>query len=1094
MEKAPGRRTKRWASGGRRTIAGAILISLICLGTTFLSFGLEPKKNIIQYKLDHWPATYGLSQKKIKAIIQTRDGFLWLGTRVGLVRFDGIRFKIINSDYTGKLLHEPILDICEDMSGNLWFSSSDKVTCLKEGTFEIFPASRYPNLSNVRRIIEDQKGRLWFGTAAYGITCYYKGAFFSYTTADGLASNNVYDIKEDSNGNIWIATHHGLTKLLPSGRFTHIPIGDGTTPVYTYSFCERQNGEIWLGGYKVAYRLKDGAWTVFGKKDGLPDLVIVSLIEDKDQNLWLGTENDGLFRYRGGKFEFLPTEHRLSDVMIYALCEDREGSLWIGTTESGLFRLKDTPFFNYNTYNGLSSDMVYCIHEEPHGNIWLGTDAGLNLFNREKRTVTLSITTKDGLISNHVYSILSSRDGSLWIGTQNGLQQMNGGKFTTFTVKEGLNSNIIYSLLEDKQGNIWVGTLKGLNRIYGSQVISFPEKDGPGTKHVRAILESCKEGYWIGTADGLYRFKNGIFKHYTSKEGLADNYIFDLHEDSNGTLYIGTRYGGLSRFENGKFTTYNAGNGLMNRVLLIVEDLYENLWLGEDVGLFCVKKRVLDEIAAGKTNLIHPLFLTVSDGLKSGDFIQGIKIKDGSLWFGTFKGIAVIDSQMLHRNPLPPPVIIEEFKINGVASNIQHKQNKSSAPYILPPGKKRLEIDFTAPSFINTRKIKFKIKLDGYDDHWLNVNGKRSTIYTSLPAGNYTFCVKACNSDGVWNRHGATLSFTVQPHWYETNWFLIIAVIIILLAVFTGYRLRVRQLLFRETMLSKLVKERTRELKERSRQLEDAHRNIMDSIDYAQVIQRALLPPVRRMQVLLEDYFVFFKPRDVVSGDFYWYSRRGDCFCIAAVDCTGHGVPGALLSMVGKMKLNETAAKSFITNTSELLSRLHSEVRSALHKGKHETHTNDGMDVAICMVDLKQGRVYFSGARRPLYYVKDGKLAEIKGNRRTIGETRKKRPAPFKKHIIRFESEITLYLTSDGFADQDNDKGKKYGSRRLKEFLQAISGRGMARQEQLLEQELKNHLGHREQRDDITIFGVRLRKKCPERERSTEVLSQYHEL
>jgi len=276
---------------------------------------------------------------------------------------------------------------------------------------------------------------------------------------------------------------------------------------------------------------------------------------------------------------------------------------------------------------------------------------------------------------------------------------------------------------------------------------------------------------------------------------------------------------------------------------------------------------------------------------------------------------------------------------------------------------------------------------------------------------------------------------------------------------------------------------RTKALNDRTQQLEQAHnvieeknRNILAGIEYARRIQQAILPTDDRLKMVLTDYFILFKPRDIVSGDFYWFSRKDDNYFIAAVDCTGHGVAGALLSMIGNMKLNEIVNERSIADPGQLLSFLHQGVRTALKQENNEGKADDGMEVAVCMIDLKKGKVTFAGAGRPLFYSKNSEFHVIKGNRKPIGGRQKEKTRSFTNHHIDFQGEITLYLTTDGFAHQNNPAGKKYGSLRLKRFLHANARFGMDRQKAALAEELKSHQGSEEQRDDITIIGVKLGK------------------
>jgi serine phosphatase RsbU (regulator of sigma subunit) len=386
--------------------------------------------------------------------------------------------------------------------------------------------------------------------------------------------------------------------------------------------------------------------------------------------------------------------------------------------------------------------------------------------------------------------------------------------------------------------------------------------------------------------------------------------------------------------------------------------------------------------------------------------------------------------------------------------------------------------------------MKFKLKLVGYDKDWVDRGNLRSTTYTELAPGPYTFEVKACNTDGVWNQQGTSFSFYLQPYFHQTPWFYLLLVLSAVLLGFSLYRFRVRQLRAREKELSALVSLRTKDLRERNIELEKArqkiqrskeiieekNRNIMDSMRYARKIQQAMLPWKEKMAKELKEHFVIYKPKDIVSGDFYWFDVIEGHYFLALADCTGHGVPGALLSMMGYIMLSEVVNERHIFDPAMILTYLDQGFRYALKQEMEETDTYDGMDVGLCRFDLPTGKITFAGARRPLFYVKNSKLIEIKGDRKSIGGRQKEVKHVFTNHEIDIENEIMIYLTSDGFADQHDPRKRKYGSRRLKHYFQGHAHLSTAQQEEALLKELRKHMANEEQRDDITIIGIRIHK------------------
>lgn len=1047
---------------------------------------MDSQNFVTQYKLDIWQKERGYEQNQIYSIIQSRDGYLWLGTVDGLVRFDGIRFRVFNKDNTEQLKGNAVRTLCESRDGSLWIGTSDGgLSRLKNGTFTGYNSKTVHDF--ISAIVEDRNGDMWFGTRHNGIVHFREGKFTAYTTGDGLPDNEIYSLCEDRAGDLWIGTPSGLTKRTPDGRFVTFNMKSGLLCEYIWSLFETKNGEIWIGTDNGLYRLKDETFIHYGIDRGLPNLEVMSLYEDSDQNLWGGTDGGGLFRVKEGRITTLSTDDGMACGYVYALCEDRERSIWIGTLEGGLHRLRDTKFTAYTTKEGLSHNNVNCIYEDRNGDLRIGTDGGLNRLGNGK--LYQELNTAKGLLSNNVTSILEDRTGGLWIGTKAGLHRFKDGNLRAFTAGDGLSHNQVDALVGGEPDHIWIGTYHGLDRLHNGGFSIITKEGDLVSNTIRTIYEDRKGSLWIGPeAEALYRRKDGEITRYNPGNGWIDSYVESFHEDNQGVLYIGTR-AGLCRLENGKFTNYTTQNGLIdNRINYILEDDMGYLWLAGRTGISRVAKKEITNFARGKIDRIHPVFYNEQDGMNTQWCNRsGVKSRDGKLWFATSKGLVTIDPANIKTNILPPPVIIEGLKVDGENVDLRAKGN----PLVLPPGSERLEFSFTGLSFVTPRKVKFKLKLEGYDTNWLDNGNARTTTYTHLSPGEYTLNVIACNGDGVWNEEGASFSFYMQPYFWQTTWFYILVFFFAALAVFTGFRIRVRQLKVNEKKLSALVEIRTEALNDRTLQLEKAHaglqmskavieeknQNIMASINYARKIQQASLPTEERMQKVLKDYFIIFRPRDIVSGDFYWFGQSGHRYFIAAVDCTGHGVPGAFLSMMGNMELTEIVKEKPVYDPAALLMHLHNAIRRALQQENGESKSSDGMEVAVCMIDPETHSVTFAGAGRPLYYVCNSEFFEIKGDRKSIGGRQREKKRTFTNQKIDIPSETVLYLTSDGFADQNNRENKKYGSLRLKQFLHSNAHLPMKQQEDALLRELTNHQGTEEQRDDITVIGIKLKGK-----------------
>jgi signal transduction histidine kinase/ligand-binding sensor domain-containing protein/CheY-like chemotaxis protein len=787
---------------------------------------LEPQKAITQYKLDIWQAERGFEQNSVYTVCQTRDGYIWLGTLRGLVRFDGNRFTVFNKDNTKQLKDNAITALLEDRKGRLWIGTSEGgLSCLTDGEFKTDPDKQSSALKEISTIFEDTSGVLWIGTMNNGLIRLKNGTFTTFTTREGLSANRVRAIHQDSRGNLLIATSAGFSIRSPDGRFTPDRGKTGLVDKYIISLYERKNGELWIGSNDGLYCLKDDGLTYYGTANGLPNQKIKCLYEDRHLNLWAGTDGGGLIRIKKGRIESFSIADGLTSDFISSLYEDREGSLWIGTLKGGLLRLRDTAVTTYTTKEGLSHDMVSCILQDRAGNLWVGTKGGgVNRLKEGK--LNLRMTIKQGLLSNVVHTMMEDRAGNLWFGTSAGLNRLSAGRLTSYTTREGLSDNQIFKLFEDKQGTIWISLHGNLNRFHKGKFNGINREKEITGKVIRCFHEDQQGNLWFGTyGSGLYRFKDGTFTSFTTREGLVNNEVECIYEDENGVLYIGTR-GGLIRLAGGKFSNFATKDGLIDSdVRVILEDDSGYLWLAGRAGISRISKKELLDFALGKIDKIHPLHLDESDGMKNPWCKDGAKSRDGRFWFATDMGAAVIDAGNIKKNTLPPPVVIEEMKVDGELSDMKGKREG----FVIPPGKKRIEFYYTGLSFIKPRKGKFKLKLAGYDNDWIDVGNARSTIYTGLSPGKYTFNVIACNGDGVWNREGASLSFYLQPYFYQTAWFYLLAGLFVLLVGFSLYRFRVRQLHARKEELEALVERRTGDLKHRTTELENAHQRLQQT-------------------------------------------------------------------------------------------------------------------------------------------------------------------------------------------------------------------------------------------------------------------------
>lgn len=820
-----------------RLRSGLPLLLLFLLYWNQPALALDPQKSFGQYVHDAWTSADGLPQNTVMTIAQTLDGYLWLGTEGGLVRFDGVRFTVFDRTNTPEIKNNSVLGLHADKDGSLWIGTyGGGLTRLKDGQFTSFTTNDGLTHDIVRAFFEDKEGSLWIATDGGGLNRLRNGNFTSFTTKDGLSNNKVMVIYQDREGSLWIGTYRGGLNKFRDGKFTSFTTKDGLCDDSIWTINEDSQGNLWIGTEKGLNKFRDGKFTSFTKRDGLSSDIIKTVYEDTEGNLWIGTFGGGLNRLKEGKFTSFTVADGLSNNFVRTVYEDREGSLWIGTDGGGLNRLRDGKFTYVSPNHVLSNDLSCAIFEDRQGNLWIGTFGGG--LNRIRDAQVTSFTTRQGLSNDFVISIFEDSEGSLWVGTYGGgLNKFKDGKFTHFTTRQGLSNDYVFSTIEDKQGTLWFSTSgSGLSRLRDGKFTSIVVNDG--LSNVFKIYEDRQGSLWMGTSVGLSVLKNGQLSSFTTNDGLSENNVRSVYEDNEGSLWL-VGAGGLNRLKHGKFTSFTGKDGLFDgAALAVVEDDNNNLWITSHKGIFRASKAQLNDFADGKTSSITVEAYSIADGLKTNECNFGspaaFRTRDGRLWFATVKGVAMVDPNHIKLNTLQPPTAIEKVVIDGNAfspgTNVE-----------APPGGGKLEFQFTALSFVAPKKVKFKYKLEGFDESWIDAGTSRTATYTNIAPGKYRFRVIACNNDGLWNETGAAFGFYLRPHFYQTYWFDTSIVAGVLLLGLTLHRLRIGTLENRKTELESLVAGRTRDLLETTRQLEEANRR---QADYVSGVSHELKTPL----------------------------------------------------------------------------------------------------------------------------------------------------------------------------------------------------------------------------------------------------------
>lgn len=733
------------------------------------AFALDPAKKITQYGHEVWQREQGLPQNSVWAIAQTPDGYLWFGTEEGLARFDGVAFTVFDKGNTPEIRNNVIYALLVDRQGTLWIGMKGGGLCRRvQGRFETFTAGDGLPDAPIRCLIEDRDGSLWIGTGG-GLAHFVNGTFHTYGTRDGLSSDRITALWQDHMGRLWVGTPRGLNTF-EAGRFQSTETKE-LAGEWIAALCEDAGGGLWISSLTGGiWQLKDGKIRRFGPEAGLARLGFHSLAIDRQGNLWIGSRNIGLVRYRDGRFETYTREQGLSDETVLSIFEDREGSLWVGTSAGGLNRLRDTAFVTTWVPEGLSAGLSTAIMEGSDGTMWAGS-LGIGGLNQLKEGKVTHLSRKDGLSSDTILSLAEGQDGSVWVGTESGLDQLKGGKVKSYTKKQGLLANAVFSLLTGRDGSLWIGTVQGgLNHLKDGRISSYSKAEGLQPDAVHCLLEGRDGSLWIGTRGCLARLQKGAITTAIAKESLLGDAVLCLFEEGDGSLWIGTEGGGLKRLKGGKLASITTKEGLFHdTVFEILDDGLGNFWMSCYKGVFRANKRQLEEVADGTRRTLHCVSYGIPDGMLSAECNGGFqpagwKARDSRLWFPTTKGLAVVDPAHLVLNLTPPPVQVETVQID-------QKAEDPSQLIRVPAGAKNLEIRYTALSFLVPERVRFKYRLEGFDRDWVEAGTRRTAYYTSLPPGTFRFQVIACNNDGVWNMDGASISFKVVRHYYQTLWF-----------------------------------------------------------------------------------------------------------------------------------------------------------------------------------------------------------------------------------------------------------------------------------------------------------------------------------
>ena len=1140
----------------------------------------------------------GLANNTVLCITQDQKGNIWFGTDGGGVsKYDGECF--INYTTEQGLANNYVLSIVQDENQNIWMGTDGGGVSKYDG--EITNSCREKSCNHnmsVREDIEKHKKNS-------------SKSFTTYTTKHGLANNYVMSIAQGLNGNLWFGTADGVSKFdvetanscieseyfqdlgikedpdkyqkCISKSFTTYSTDQGLVNNYVRSIIQDKNGNIWMGTYggvskynldnatpcsegKCKHDLRvrkdlekhnkntSKSFTTYIINQDITNNNVLSIAQDKNGNLWMGTNGGGISKYDGQSFTNYTTDQGLVNNTVFGVAQDKNGNIWMGTY-GGISKYDGQSFTTYTTAQGLTNNTIFSITQDQSKNLWMGTNGGVSKYDGEGIT---SYTTNEGLVNNTVFSITQDKSGSLWMGTNGGISKYdtdtNGtdGHFTSYTTEQGLVNNSVRCIIQDKTGNLWMGTNGGVSKYNGESFTSYTIDQGLANNYVFCMAQDESGSIWMGTyGGGVSKYNPNTnkadesFTTYTTEQGLANNTVFSIAQDHNGNLWFGTYGGGINIITKDEITklsdkkdtvnahkvvflTLNTTNGLPdNGISAIRFNSKGDAIIGTNFGLYILTYKEVKEVIAtaknlkpiGKIGQVYNQFngypiKDVNTGQNNGAML--IDTKD-ILWVGHgSNGLTRVDMDAIHKNNEAPIVKIKNvllknenvcyYSLNRKTDSLilnqqevttynkvftQQERDSLKKHYqgvrfdgitkwyhlpqnlVLPYQHNALTFEYNAIETDRNYLVNYKYMLKGSDKSWGPITKKKEATYTNLEEGNYTFLLKAQSPWGVWSQP-VEFNFTVLPSWYRTWWAYLCYTSITILAIWLLISMQIKKLKQHQAELEIEVEDSTQEIRQQKEKVEKAHKEITDSINYAERIQHSFLATNNLLNDNLDDYFVLFKPKDIVSGDFYWVDTLSNGnFVMINADSTGHGVPGAIMSILNISSI-ELAIERGNLNPAAIFNSARQTIIERLNKDGSKYGGKDGMDASIICFDFKNLKMAYCAAQNPIWIIRNGELIQIKPEKMPIGKHDYDH-IPFIGGEFQLQKGDQIYTLTDGFQDQfGGPKDKKFMVKRMRQFVLDNSYLPMVEQQKKLEEALSNWMRNSEQIDDICIIGIRI--------------------
>ncbi len=1030
------------------------------------------------YPFTNYTLESGLSQRQILCVYQDNLGVMWFGTSGGgITKFDGNTYETIN-DKNG-LADNVVFCITHNKEGKILigtysglsvYDPENKSSDIKQ---KIKNYSTKDGLGDNRifSILMDENNNALLGTAK-GVSSFKNNTCSKLKISNQIDSASVFSVYIDSNKHFWYSTLGNGVFYFDGKNTKNYTTAEGLENDMVFSVTEKSKNVFWFLTGEGLFELNNNALTHINPANIKDNATYYKCFKDKNNVSWIGT-TVGLIKIDAqGKCVVLRKENGLVDNSIWNAFQDKEDNLWFVSDQNGASKLSSERFFMYTTNDGLLYNEIKRIHQNKNGEYVIGTKLGISISKNGKYT---NYTYKELIGSADIWCITEDKNGNYYFGTPNGLLLYNGSSFKRITCTNKLNPmNTVFDVYIDNSNVVWLGTQAGVARVIDGYIQPYTQV-AITKNYVNKIIQDNEGKFWFGTDDGLFKYSNNTLTHFTEKEGFTTKRVRGIAKDDKGDLWFATS-NGVYKYSNYKFTNISEAAKLKsNDINSVIVDKKGNTWIGLETGIQKI------QYENGKYKVKNYDF---EDGFLGQECSQNGMMIDvnGRLNIASAKGLVVYQEEFDKENKLEPTTIINRIDLffqetkwesfsDSVFNNIP--QNLE-----LPYNKNYLTFHFIGISHTKPLKVSYKYMMKGVDKDW-RLSSKTEASYSNLPHGSYEFMVMANNGEGVWNKEPVVFKFTINPPFWRTWWFYSIILLIVLSGIYSYIKIsNANKKILKQ---NEIIEEKNEALQHANIEIAEINRNITDSINYAKRIQQSFLTPEENITYLLEEYFILFKPRDIVSGDFYMAFDFPDRKMIVCADCTGHGIPGAFMSLIGISLLNEISRSNKLVDTSKVLEEIRSIIINALNPKKVESGGKDGMDVSLITIFKKEVegkvKIHFSGANNSVHLLTEQNgektMLEFKGDKQPVGYYANMKE--FTQHEILANKGDVIYMYTDGFADQfGGTNGKKFMSRQLKQLLISVAHFPLKKQKEYLEEAFVKWQGNLEQVDDVTVIGIRV--------------------